>query len=46
MTGWDIFGVGVAVGIPIGVIFALGLALVLAYRDGHPFGETPREEER
>ena len=45
MTGWDAFGVGVAIGIPLGVILALGLAVALAYRDGHPFGETPREEE-
>jgi len=35
------FGLGVVVG----AVLVIFLAVALAYRDGHPFGDTPREEQ-
>jgi hypothetical protein len=34
------FGLGVVAGL----LLAVALAVALAYRDGHPFGDTPRED--
>ena len=41
MTPQIAFGLGVV----LGALLVIALAVALAYRDGHPFGDTPREEE-
>jgi hypothetical protein len=41
MTPQLAFGLGVV----LGAVLVIFLAVALAYRDGHPFGDTPREEE-
>ena len=43
MTSQLAFGLGL--GVVLGALAVIFLAVALAYRDGHPFGDTPREEE-
>ena len=31
-------------GVVAGFLLAVALAVALAYRDGHPFGDTPRDD--
>ena len=40
MTPQFAFGLGVV----IGALLVIVLAVALAYRDGHPFGDTPRDD--
>jgi hypothetical protein len=32
-------------GVVLGAVLVIAWAVALAYRDGHPFGDTPRGEE-